>query len=109
MSDIRRQVGLDFRTGGLPSTSADRAAGKAAAGLAGAVLRYGKELLAAVGQAEPNPARLHDLVEQLRMPIDVALTVVSGLEEQGFLTVVERDLKGNHALRLTTAGASLLR
>jgi hypothetical protein len=111
MADIRRQIGLDFlqtRNVG-PGPSSSRAADRAAAGLSGALIAYGKEVLAAVRQAEPEPARLHEVVERLSIPIDVALEVVKYLEDQGFVTVVDRDLKGNHALRTTAAGAALLR
>lgn len=108
MADIRKQIGLDFlRTRGMASP--EQAREKAAAGLSGALITYGKELLGAVRQAQPQPARLHEVVEQMNIPIDIALAVVSSLEDQGYVTVVDRDLKGNHALRLTTAGAALLR
>ena len=79
----------------------------------GAVIAYGKALLSAVRDAEPQPARLHALVDQLQMPIDAALTVVGALEDQGYLTVVDRDLKGNHAhgaaLDLADRGGDLRR
>ena len=81
----------------------------AAEGLSAALIAYGKELLRAVLKAEPQPARLHEVVEQTNIPIDVALTVVRSLEGQGYLTVVDRDLKGNHALKLSAAGVALLR
>jgi hypothetical protein len=107
MADIRKQIGLDFlRTRGI---SPEQGQEKAALGLSAAVIAYGKALLSAVRKAEPQPARLHEVVEQINIPIDAALAVVSSFEDQGYLSVVDRDLKGNHALRLTAAGAALLR
>jgi hypothetical protein len=111
VADIRKQIGLDFlqtRNVG-PGPSSNRVTDRASAGFSGALIAYGKDMLAAVRLAEPAPARLHDVLERLNMPIDIALEVVKYLEDQGFVTVVDRDLKGNHALRTTAAGAALLR
>jgi hypothetical protein len=111
MADIRKQIGLDFlRTREISQIPpGDRAREKASAGLSGALIAYGREVLSAVRQAEPEPARLYAVVDQLHIPIDVVLEVVDYLEKQGYVTVLDRDLKGNHALRLTAAGAALLR
>ena len=111
MADIRKQIGLDFlRTREISQgPTGERARGTGSTDLSGALITYGREVLGAVRKAEPDPAKLHVVVDQLHIPIDVALEVVDYLEKQGYVTVIDRDLKGNHTLRLTPAGAALLR
>ena len=106
MSDIRRQIGLDY----LQNKSASRGVAEPVpSSLDSALLAHGRAVLEAIRRAAPEPGRLYTIVEDLQIPIDVALRVVEYLERQGYLTVAARDLKGNHALRLTADGAVLLR
>ena len=111
MAGIRDQIGLDFlRKRGTEAE--DRPAGPGDERLPfldEALLSYGRPLLEALQRAAPGTARLHALIDELAIPIEVALRVVDHLEGQRYLAVVNRDLKGNHELRLTEEGARLLR
>lgn len=110
MSDIRRQIGLDYLQNKGASRGIARSEGDPVpAALDSALLAHGRAFLEAIRRAEPEPGRLYTIVEDLQVPIDVALRVVEYMERQGYLTVAARDLKGNHALRLTADGAALLR
>lgn len=77
--------------------------------LSDALVAYGRPMLEAIRRSAPGTARLHSLVEELKIPIEVALKVVDYLEQKRYVAVVSRDLKGNHELRLTDEGARLLR
>jgi hypothetical protein len=110
--DIKKQLGLEFlkrKSRGGPSSAGSSNAPALPPFLQDALLSYGRPLLEAIGAAAPAPARLHDIVEQIQIPIDVALRVSDYLQEQGYLTVVRRDLKGNHELQLTDEGRRALR
>lgn len=52
--------------------------------------------------------RLYTLIDQLQIPIEVALKVTDYLEKRGHLRIVQRDLKGDHELQLTEEGRKLL-
>ena len=111
MASIRDQIGLDFlrKRGTEPE---DRPTGlneERPPFLDEALLTYGRPLLEALRRAAPGTERLHGLIDEMAIPIDVALRVVDHLESQRYLEVVNRDLKGNHELRLTDEGARLLR
>jgi hypothetical protein len=110
MTDIRKQIGLDYlqnrasqRQERPPTESVPQGSP-----LEEAVLANAGRLLEALRRAGPAPAQLYTLLDELQMRIDVALRVVDYLEEKGYVTVVTRDLKGNHTLQLTESGARLL-
>jgi predicted transcriptional regulator len=106
MADLRSRLGLDYlqKRGGEPD---DRQSGRSA--LDEARLAYARPLLDALRRASPGPVHLYQLIDELGVPIDLALKLVDDLESRGYLTVVNRDLKGNHELRLTDEGARVLR
>jgi hypothetical protein len=110
MTDIRKQIGLDY----LKSRSAQRPeqtpseAAPAGSPLEDAVVAHAGRLLEALRRAGPGPVQLYPCLDELQMRIDVALRVVDYLEEKGYVTVVTRDLKGNHTLQITESGARLL-
>ncbi|HEU4368365.1 MAG TPA: hypothetical protein VFV05_09090 [Methylomirabilota bacterium] len=110
MSDIRRQIGVDYLRGKKTSRAAPKPESDVARPpLDSALLAHGRAVLEAIRKAEPEPGRLYAIVEELQLPIDVVLRVVDYLEREGYVAVAARDLKGNHALRLTAAGAALIR
>lgn len=103
MSDLIKQLGLDFLRGQqreapepLPPFLKD------------ALLSYSRPILEALARAHPGTIRLYALIDQLQIPIEVALKVVDYLERNNLLTIVRRDLKGDHELQLTDAGRRLL-
>jgi hypothetical protein len=109
MSDIRKQIGLDFLRSRDASQGQDRRASeRVSRNLEGALVAHGGPVLEAIRRVQPEPARLHAIVEDLRIPIDVAIRVVDYLEQQNYVEVVNRQLNGNHELRLTPEGVALL-
>jgi len=48
------------------------------------------------------------VLERLQMPIGVALPVVEFLETEDMVEITDRDLKGNHLLRLTSRGRGMI-
>lgn len=111
MEEIRKKLGLDYlRRGAEQKTpAAVPAQGDLPPFLSDALIAYGRPLLEALKRAATGTARLHALIEELQIPIDVALKVTEYLEEKKYLTVVRRDLKGDHELKITDEGRRLLR
>jgi predicted transcriptional regulator len=111
MAGIRDQIGLDFlqKRGTEPEDRAISSGEERPSFMDEALLTYGRPMLEVLRRAAPGTVRLHNLIDELAIPIDVALRVVDHLESQRYLAVVNRDLKGNHELRLTDEGARLLR
>lgn len=111
MADIRQRIGLDYLARrGVQKKSREEAAPQGPPPfLADALLSYGRPLLEAIRRAAPATAHLHNVIEELKIPIDIALKLVDYLEDQRHLVVVRRDLRGNHELQLTDEGLKLLR
>lgn len=109
MTDIRKQIGLDYlknrSSQSLPGAPSEPAPGSP---LDEAVMANAGRLLEALRKAGPGPVQLYARLDELQMRIDVALRVVDYLEEKGYVRVVRRDLKGDHTLQITDAGARLL-
>ncbi len=110
MEDIRKKLGLDYlRRGTEQKTSQAEPAEEALPPfLSEALIAYGRRMLEALRRAEPATARLFTLIDELQVPIDVALRVTDYLADKRYLTIVRRDLKGDHELRLTEEGRKLL-
>ena len=110
MEEIRKKLGLGYLRRGAEQkeTPAEPRQEPLPPFLSDALIAYGRTILEALRRGEPATARLHALIEQLQIPIDVALKVTEYLEEKKYLTVVRRDLKGDHELRLTDEGRRLL-
>lgn len=111
MADIRQRIGLDYlgQRGTQKKGREEAAAPSPPPFLSDALLSYGRPLLEAVRRAAPGTAHLHDVIDELKIPIDIALRLVDYLQEQHHLLVVRRDLRGNHELQLTDEGLKLLR
>ncbi len=106
MASIRKQLGLDYLRG---SDVAEKAPDtQAPPFLDDALISYGRPFLEALRKADPETMRLYTLIEQLQIPIEVALRVTDYLEKRGHLRIVKRDLKGDHELQLTEEGRKLL-
>ncbi len=73
------------------------------------VIAYGGKILEALSEAPGNQARLYDLIEKTRIPIEEALAVTDFFETNGYVDVISRDLKGNHELKLTDRGQKLIK
>jgi hypothetical protein len=109
MADFRKQLGLDYLRGSEESERPARSMESSARTfLDDAVIAYGRPMLEELSKSRNGTARLYSLIDALTIPIDVALKVVEGLEARKYLVVVERDLKGNYELQITTAGRGLL-
>jgi hypothetical protein len=87
--------------GSLPNPSATPVAPREA------ILTFGRPMLDDLAEAGGS-ARLWDLIEKRRIPIDICLRLVDAFEQDGLLEVQERDLKGNHGVRITTKGRSVI-
>ncbi len=111
MADIRKQLGLDYLRRGTEERgpAAEPSQEALPPFLRDALISYGRPMLAALGGAAPATVRLHALIDQLQIQIDVALKVTEYLEEKKYLTIVRRDLKGDHELQITEKGRKLLR
>jgi hypothetical protein len=109
MADIRDRIGLDYlaKRGVQREPEPEPRRQGGAAFIDEALLAYGRPMLDAVRRAAPAPARVYAIVDDLQIPIDVALELVDHLEQNGYLVVVSRDLRGNHEVRLTDAGLRL--
>lgn len=111
MADIRQRIGLDYMVRGRGAQHGVREEAPhpgPPSFLSDALLSYGRPLLDAIRRASPQTAHLHKLIEELQIPIDVALKLVDYLEEHRYLVVVRRDLRGDHELRLTDEGLKLI-
>lgn len=107
--DIRRQLGLDYlRRSGEEKESVERSQEPLPPFLSDALIAYGRKILESLARVAPATGRLFSLIDELQMPIDVALRVVEHLEGKKYLTVVRRDLKGDHDLAITDEGRKLL-
>lgn len=111
MADIRKQLGLDYLRRDAEEKEPAREPSQETLPpfLRDALIAYGRPMLEALRTAAPAPARLHALIDQLQIQIDVALKVTEYLEEKKYLTIVRRDLKGDHELQITEEGRKLLR
>jgi hypothetical protein len=108
MADIRQRIGLDYlKKRGADPESADTTQSRSPF-MDDALLAHGRRILQAVSEVAPASAKLYDVIDRLQIPIDVALKVVDYLDRNGYLSVVARDLRGNHELRLTDEGVRLL-
>ena len=105
MASIRKQLGLDYLRS---SEQVEKTPDTQASFLDDALISYGRPLLEALGKAAPATVRLYTLIDQLQIPIEVALKVTDYLEKRGHLRIVKRDLKGDHELQLTEEGRKLL-
>jgi hypothetical protein len=109
VADIRKQLGLDFlRETERKEVLSPNSSRSAQSFLEDAVLAYGRPILDKLRQAAPGTLRLFSVIDDLQIPIEVALKTTDYLAERNFLTVVSRDLKGNHELALAEAGRKLL-
>jgi hypothetical protein len=112
MTKIMQQLGLGYlkgsRDSGPPQRQSRERAGEQPPFFDEALLLYSRPLLDALAAAPGRSAGLFDLIERVRLPIEDALRVLPELERQGYVTIVERDLKGNHRLQLTEDGARKL-
>jgi hypothetical protein len=109
MSRIMRQLGLDYlTTRTLPVKGGREQAHETPPHFDEALLLYSRPLLDALAQAPGHRAPLLDLVRSTRIPIEDALKVLPELERRGLVVVEQRDLVGNHLLRLTDHGAQRL-
>lgn len=106
MASIRKQLGLDYLRG--TDTEEVPNARESTPFLDDALISYGRPILEALRRNSPATTRLYALIEELQIPIEVALKVTDYLEKRGHLTVVRRDLKGDHELQLTEEGLKLL-
>lgn len=110
MEEIRKKLGLDYlrRAAEQKPSSAEASQDVFPPFLSDALIAYGRKLLEVLKRAAPATVRLHPLIDELQIPIDVALKVTDYLEEKKYLTVVRRDLKGDHELLITDEGRRLL-
>ncbi len=74
-----------------------------------ALMAYGRNLLVGLGKRQGNTAHLHDLVRELRLPLNDAIPVVDFLTERNYLQKLVVDpVTLNHDLKLTAKGAELI-
>jgi hypothetical protein len=105
MASIRKQLGLDYLRGA--EEPENPRAKEEPAFMDDALISYGRPILEGL-RAAGGTASLYTLIDQLYIPIEVALKVTEYLEARGHLKIVRRDLKGNHQLQLTEEGLKLL-
>jgi hypothetical protein len=109
VADIRKQLGLDYLRGSEPSEAPTRREqNQESAFLQDALIAYGRPMLEKLRQSPQESATLYTLIDQLQIPIDLALKVTEQLEAGNYLKIVHRDLKGDHELKLTEDGRRLL-
>src|SRR5208282_1955049 len=97
---IRDRLGLDFLRFPSPRTTSDQRVGEDPA-LTDALMAFGWRFLAFLNNAEGGTAKLYDVVDSLKIPIEIALKVVDYFESLGIVQVTQRDLKGDHTLAIT--------
>lgn len=110
MADIRKQLGLDYLRRGAKKKESPPTPPKEALPpfLSDALIAYGRPMLDVLRRADPVTVRLHPLIDELQIPIDVALKVTEYLEAKKYLAIVRRDLKGDHELQISEEGRKLL-
>jgi predicted transcriptional regulator len=106
MSSIRKQLGLDYLRGAEQAETPR--AREEPPYLDDALISYGRPVLEALRRNAPATTRLYALIDELNIPIEMALRVTEYLEKRGHLRIVQRDLKGDHELQLTEEGRKLL-
>ena len=72
------------------------------------VLAYGLPILKTLKAAPKERERVHKIIDQTRIPMETCLTVTQALSQLGYLTIGEKDLKGNHLLHLTEKGRKMV-
>jgi len=107
LTDIRKKFGLDYLKGGSQGR-APAEPPRQQPFLDDALIAYGWRVLDSLRQARPGTKRLYVLIDELKMPIDVALKVVEQLEARKYVEIVAKDLKGDHELRVTEDGVKFL-
>ena len=109
--DIEKQLGLGYldRSSKTETSNRDGSTRSLWNGLDPVEMlsSIGRPLLKGVASAG-GVERLYPLLENLHMSISVALPVVEFLEQQDLVEIVDRDLKGNHELRLTKRGRGMI-
>lgn len=110
--DIEKQLGLGYlgrkpdgsrreeqkRSGTEQSTSLDPLE---------MLTSYGRPIMKYMA-THGGTARLYSIIDNLQMPIGVALPCVEFLDREDFVEIVQQDLKGDHELRLTKRGRAMV-
>lgn len=108
MQEYRKKLGLGWtkkgssdgdrsRSGPVERIDADRF-------LEDALLAYAPKVLSGMGASPEGKASVFQLVDSLHEPVSVLGPVIDHLRKNGYVDLVEEDLKGDHKLRLTERG-----
>jgi hypothetical protein len=105
MADIKKQFSLDYMIPGATrgTTSSD----VGARALDEAVIIYSRPILHILEGQPQQQMRAHDLAKQvsqgkgaLDFNFESFIEVINHLERLGFINIVEKDVTGNHLIRL---------
>jgi hypothetical protein len=105
MADIKKQFSLDYMIPGAPSST--RGADVGARALDEAVILYSQPILQFLENAPRQQMPAHDLAKLvskgkpgLDFNFESFIEVINHLERLGFVNIAERDVTGNHLIRL---------
>jgi hypothetical protein len=105
MADIKKQFSLDYLIPG--ATRGVRNADVGGRALDEAVIVYSQPILQVLAEAPNEESRAHDLAKEVskRMPgadfdFESFMEVINHLERLNFVRIVEKDVTGNHLIRL---------
>lgn len=105
MADIKKQFSLDYMIRG--GAKGVRSTDVGAHALDEAIILYSQPILNTLEEAPYKEARAHDLARMVSKRIDRPnldfesfIEVINHLERLGFVNIVERDVTGNHLIRL---------
>lgn len=105
MADIKKQFNLDYMIPGAARGATNADVGARA--LDEAVILYSQPILQILGNAPGKQMPAHDLAKQvskekpeLAFNFESFIEVINHLEKLGFVNIAERDVTGNHLIRL---------
>jgi hypothetical protein len=105
MADIKKQFSLDYMIRGTPRDTRGGDVGGPA--LDEAIIVYSQPILAILQKAPEQQVRAHDLAKMVSKRMDRTdfdfesfIEVINHLERLGFVNIVEKDVTGNHLIRL---------
>ena len=96
---------LDYVVSGSSEAARSNKPALPEAALNEATIVFSQPILRQLGQAENRQLRLHDLVEKVNVDSPVSSFeqfqgVINQLATLRFIDIVERDIRGNHLIRL---------
>ncbi len=109
MTEYQRQLNIDYLRRPQDATSEPTHEEPTSPFFNDALMLYGRRVIESLAHAKDRTMTLHTVIDELSIPIDTALMVAEYLNRKKYLTIVQRDLKGNHKLQLTSEGFKLLR